>query len=129
MSGLRPWLLLLAGTCFLTGVAAGVLVARRLAPPPPEEGAFADYRAMLVQRFELSEDRALGLRLILDRYHQEIEDLKTRQLEAADEELVRIGRRYEDWIRERVLPPEQRAEYDRLAVGFAAAGTTHAPER
>jgi len=114
---LRAWILGLAGTSFLAGVAAGLLLGANLQPPPAERGAYSDYEALLVRDFELSPLRHRALRGILDRYHREVENVKSRNLEESEGELADLGLTYRRWIRDKVLSPDQRMEFDRLAAG------------
>lgn len=118
MSSLRGWILLLSIVSFLAGLMAGVLFARRLAPPVVDPGPFADYRARLSESFELSPTRQQALGLVLDLYHRDLEAVKSKYLPEMEPELVKVGLAYRDTIRDRVLPPEQRARFDELALGL-----------
>lgn len=113
---LRAWIVVLAATSFLAGTGAGVLLAASLREPVPEPGPFADYRRMLVEAFELSPEREELLDDLLWNYHRDIENLKFRQLEAAKNDLARLGLNYRRNIRDAVLPPDRREEFDRLAA-------------
>jgi len=115
---LRLWIALLAAMCVLSGFAGGLLVARRLELRPAERPVFADYEELLVRTFELEPERERALRVILERYHSELLALQARQVAELQPELARLGLNYRDWIRDRVLPPERRADFDRLAAGM-----------
>lgn len=116
MNSPRLWILILALVSGLAGFAGG----RLLAPEPPVSdgpASFGEYAARLEVAFDLAPERARNLRLLLDRYERELEDLKTRQLAELEPELVRLGDTYRDRIRDKVLPPARRAEFDRMAAG------------
>jgi hypothetical protein len=123
MTGLRGWVLLLALTSAAAGFAAGLFVHGRLSRRPVAEGPFGGYERLFVERFELSPERARLFQAVLASYNHEIEGLKDRQvadsMSAMEPELVRLGAKYRDLIRNRVLPPEKRAEFDRLVAGGA----------
>ena len=121
MSSTRLWILLLALTSFLAGSAGGLLAGMRLARPAPERGAFSDYAALLVERFDLERDRERRLKAVLELYHRDREELKSRHVAEAEPELIRLGETCRQLIRDYVLPPEHQAvfdaEADRLSRG------------
>lgn len=119
MTSLRVWIALLAFVSGLAGFAAGRLTAPLEAAPPA--GAFADYAARFGATFELSDDRMRALEVLLDRYHRDVENLKIRNLTQHQPELVRLGDTYRDWIRDKVLPPERRAEFDKMVAASPAS--------
>lgn len=122
---LRLWILALMTTCFLGGLAGGVLVSFRVRPAQTDPaGPFADYEALLVREFELdsSPTRLRGLRAVLQRYHQDVEDVRARTLAAVEPELRQLGATCNDRIRDRVLRPDQRQRFDRMTQGFADPG-------
>ncbi len=112
MSSARLWILILALTSFLAGAAGGVLGARRFAPPAPDPGPFADYWELMVETYDLPPDRARNLRAILSLYHDDLEELKSRQVESLEPELVRIGLTCRRRISDRVLTEAQRDQFD-----------------
>lgn len=112
MSSTRLWILLLALTSFLAGSAGGLLAGTRLAPPAPERGPFSDYAALLVARFDLEPDRERRLRAVLELYHRDLEELKSRHVAEAEPELIRLGEACRQRIRDYVLPSEQQAAFD-----------------
>jgi hypothetical protein len=122
----RPWIGLLSFTCAAAGVGVGVLVARWTAPPPPVEaaGAFPDYERLLAERFELSPARREVLRVVLESYDADVDRIKDRHMadymNSIEPELRERGRYYRDLIRDRVLPQEARATFDRLSLGIPA---------
>ena len=123
MSQLRLWILLLAAVSFLAGGASGLVLAAELRPPERDRGAFADYRELLVARFDLSPERERGLRVILDRYQKDIEAVKSRQIDLIEDDLARLGLTCRQRIRDYVLPADRREEFSRLADGLATART------
>ena len=121
MTRLKAWIALLALTSFLGGLAGGVLLGLRLAPRPEGRRAFADYEELLAQEFELPPDRRHALRIILDYYERELDALGARhQTPGMQAELDALGARCSDWIRNKVLPEERRAQFDQLALGLEA---------
>lgn len=118
MSGpVRLWIAVLVATSFLAGLAAGLLGGLRLAPAPPDRGPFADYETLLVEQFDLSPERQRGLRYLMDEYHRRLERLKTRNIDVLEPELVRLGLTFRGRVRDTVLPPSRRTEFDLLAEG------------
>jgi hypothetical protein len=119
MSGsLRLWLVLLVSTTFLAGLAGGVLVGLRVRVEPAKRGPFADYETLLVQEFDLSSERARGLRGVLDQYQRQIESLKNRNAASLEPELARLGLTFRSVVRDTVLPADRRDDFDRLSAGF-----------
>jgi hypothetical protein len=122
VNSLRLWILILGITCFALGTAAGMLAAPWLAPVAAgarEAQPFADYERLLVERFDLSKERATGLRDLLAHYHADIERIKDAHMadymSAMEPELRERGDLYRERIRDKVLPETARAEFDRLA--------------
>ena len=114
MNSVRLWILLLALTSFLAGSAGGLLAGSRLASPIPDRGAFADYSALLVESYDLPPDRARRLRAVLDLYHNDLEELKSRHIGEAEPELIRLGETCRQRIRDYVLTNDaHRAAFDR----------------
>ena len=118
---LRLWILGLSITAFLAGLAAGMLFGLQVPRPGQERRAFADYETLLVRDFELDGLRRQALRGVLDRYERDVEDVKSRFLEQSEHELADLGLTYRRWIRDRVLFPHQRDDFDRLVAGLPAA--------
>lgn len=117
----RPWIALLAVVCFLAGMAAGVLATRR--PAVSDDGSpFGDYAARLVEEFDLSGERAAHLRVILREYAAEIERIERAQqaqyYAALEPELRPKGIEFNSYVREKVIPRQQRARFDALAAGL-----------
>lgn len=120
---LRLWILLLVVTSFLAGGAGGVLLGLSMRPPAETPGAFADYEALLVERFDLSEERARGLRVVLDQYQRRVERLKARNDAELEPELAKLGLTFRSVVRDTVLPPDRREEFSRLSEGLLATAT------
>jgi len=116
----RLWILLLVATSFLAGGAGGVLVGLEIRPPAPAPGAFADYERLMVERFDLSEQRARGLRAVLDQYQRQIDRLKARNAAALEPELSKLGLTFRTVVRDTVLPADRREEFSRMADGELA---------
>ena len=57
MRRLHLWIGVLALTCSALGLAAGLVIERRLAPPPTPPGPFEDYERLVAQTFDLSGER------------------------------------------------------------------------
>ena len=130
MKGMRLWILLLAAVSFLCGLAAGRLDVMR--GVEADRGPFADYRLGLEQEFDLNAQpvRAQALRLLLDEYDRKRTDVKERHLQgywsSIEPELTALGATYGDKIRELVIPPSRRAEFDRLSQAIPVT-TNQAP--
>lgn len=113
----RWWVLCAAGLFFLCGGSLGLLVGLRLNPPPREPRPFADYETLLTREFELDGLRVEGLHAVLDRYHRDVEDAKSRHMAELRDEIAELGRTATRRIRDKVLPPERQADFDRLVAG------------
>ena len=116
MIGLRGWVLVLAGTSFAVGIAGGVWLSALFFRPAPERGPFADYRDLLVERFDLSSARTEALEVVLASYAKDLEEIKDRHMadymSAMEPELAERGRYYRDLIRNEVLPENQRSRFE-----------------
>jgi hypothetical protein len=126
MIGLRGSIVILAISCLAAGAGAGVLAARSLTPRevPPREGTFAEYEALLNETFELSRDRREVLHAVLANYDADLAGIKDRHMahymSSIETELRERGRYYRGLVRDRVLPEDQRAKFDRLSFGPSA---------
>lgn len=120
MGGLRWWLLTLTVICFACGAAAGRLWTLKTDRRAELGGAFPDFAEHLAQRFELSLDRRKYLRVILEEFEHEERRLEERHLQefrhAIEPELRELSIEFDSYIRDRVIPPARRAEYDRVAM-------------
>lgn len=121
MNSLRLWIGLLALVAGLCGFAAGRLTAP--AQPAQSTGSFAGYSERMQATFDLSPERVRNLRLLLERYERDLEDLKIRNLDDLRPELVLLGDTYRDWIRDKVLPANRRMDFDRLVADGTASLT------
>jgi len=123
VNGLRAWIVLLALTAFGAGTGAGVLLSMRLHPRQVESGPFEDYQRRFTDQFDLSAERSRLLGEVLTAYAAAIEDLEQRQLARGmsdlEDEIEALGREYHTLIRDHVLPPDRRPEFDRLAAFHA----------
>jgi hypothetical protein len=115
MSGPRFWILLTAIASFLAGMAGGMLVARS-AEVEPTSG-WAAYAERLADDYELAPERQSSLRILLEEYATEVANKRrayeARILNQIEPDLRELAARYDVYIRDFVLPPGQRAEYDR----------------
>lgn len=119
--GLKIWILVLVLTTFLAGLAGGVLLGFKIGPESVERGPFADYEEHLRRRFDLSPERMRGLHAVLDQYQRQIENLKNRNAAVLEPELARLGLTYRTLVRDTVLPPSRRAEFEALSAGSFVA--------
>jgi hypothetical protein len=119
----RFWIVLLALVSFGAGGAAGVWATAARFHPPAKVGPFEDYRRLLLETFPLSAERARHLETVLAAYAKDIEAIQARRM--ADTmtlygpELEERGRYYRSLIKDRVLPEDQRARFEQLALGLA----------
>ncbi len=86
MNSLRAWIVLLALVSGLAGFAAGRLAAPEVQISPA--GPFPGYAERMQEAFDLSPGRVRALRLLLERYDRDLEDLKIRHLGELRPELV-----------------------------------------
>ena len=119
MNSPRLWVAILALVCFLAGSASGLLYASATRQPPPSGGPFDEYKRAFCAEFKLDTARSKLFDELLANYHKEIEDVRQRALANSlaemEPQLVKLGDRYRDVIRDHVLPENQRAEFDALA--------------
>lgn len=119
MRDVRGWILVLVLISFVAGAAAGRIVTDRAHGWQHDEGRLADYERALVTRFELSPERALALRGILQHYELRVERIKDEHLSAyrsaIEPELRELSLEYNGLIRDKVLPPSQRQRFDEYA--------------
>lgn len=123
MSSERLWVMVLALTLLGAGFAGGVLFTLRRTP---EMRPFAAYEEQMTAAFGLDEERVRNLRYILQRYQEEIEALKERNLAALDPELVKIGLEHRALVREKVVPADSLQQFDLWASGLPAVPPTPA---
>lgn len=125
MTNLRLWIVLLAASAFGAGLGVGWFASSQAqvqAERARASGPFEGFRREFVAVFGLSPERERLLRELLSHYEREIDDLERAQLESSRGELTgkleNLAVTYGGRIRNSVLPPDQRAEYDRLAAGM-----------
>lgn len=123
MRDARAWIALLAVVSFLAGAAAGILLDPLRHATRPERGPFGDYYEALVRHFELDPARTQALRVLLHHYEADVQRIRDRHsaelLAAMEPELRETGREYTERLRNQLLPPADRAEFDRLAAECA----------
>ena len=118
----RFWVVLLAALSFLAGLTGGRWMAQSHATSLHRDrsgGELAGYETLLVQQFELSGERARCLRVLLQDYETRVARVQERHLaqtiSAFEPELAQLSEDTEKIIRDQVLPPAQRAAFDRLS--------------
>jgi len=116
VKSLRFWIVLLALLSFAAGGAAGTLAAASYFRPAPEPGPFTQYERDLTTTFGLSPERTALLHVLMEDYRRQIERIQSRHvaesLSAMEPELARIGLSYREQIRNNVVPPGKRAQFD-----------------
>ena len=123
MNSLRLWIGVLAGTAFCAGLVAGIFLGERRAEARPDRFRAPSHSQVYGQLFEetfaLSAERARLFHQLLERYDEEVEEVRQRALAASisevQDELAALGVRYRDAIRNHVLPRDQQARFDQLA--------------
>jgi hypothetical protein len=125
VDNLRLWIVLLALSAFGAGIGVGWFGSSRNQAELEHNrssGPFEAYRREFVATFKPSPERARLLGELLAHYQREIEVQEQVQLDRGREELERelgkLALTYRERIRNSVLPPDQRGEYDRLAAGM-----------
>ncbi|MAF64952.1 MAG: hypothetical protein CMJ84_04740 [Planctomycetes bacterium] len=127
MNSVRLWVLLLAGTSFLGGLAAGTLMAERARVQQHVTEAFPDYRGLLVRHFDLAPERERELRNILTLYQDSLTEISDRHMaelmSGMEPELSQKGRHFRGLIRNHLLEEEDRPTFDRLCASSATFPT------
>ncbi|MBK8180233.1 MAG: hypothetical protein IPK67_15360 [Planctomycetes bacterium] len=124
MSSLRLWILMLAVTAFGAGIGVGWLAGSRVeqrAGRARAAGPFTGFQHEFERTFQVSPERAKLLAELLECYQREIAEQEQAQLDRSradlEGQLAKTALTYRRLIRDSVLSPEQRPEYDRLAAG------------
>ena len=108
-----------------------LLEHQRAASGRPPEGPFEHYERLFLARFDLSPERERLFAQVLRHYQRELEGIRLGAIEDSmdtlEPELVHLGLRYRDLIRNHVLPESERGEFDLLAKAapWSAANPTH----
>jgi len=123
MNNLRLWIVLLACSAFGAGLGIGWFASSKIqARDQRESGPFENFQRRFGRTFKLTAERERLLGELLANYQRDIEGLEKAQLDSGradlEKQLVKLGLTYQDLIRNSVLPPDQRSEYDRLAFGL-----------
>ena len=122
MTNPRLWILILAGLMFMGGLAVGDLNARRRQAEAQRQWAMSDFETLFGDRFDLSPERQDLFRSMLRNYQADIDRIKITHMAAhhasLEPELLKLGQRYNTLVRDHVLPPAQRPEFDRLCVAI-----------
>ena len=125
MENLRLWIAVLACAAFGAGMGVGWYGSTRVQAEQERGRAFGPFDAFRQQfeaTFKPSAERQRLLKELLAHYQKEIDALEQEQLDRGRPELERklekLALTYQERIRNSVLPPDQRAEYDRLAAAM-----------
>ncbi len=122
MISTRAWIIILALVCFGAGLASGLTGAELSRKPMPAPSAFGDFERAFVAEFDLDHEHQLLLVGLLDHYNREIEEIENRYTaeirREMEPELKRSGLLYRRLLRDRLLPPAQRAEFDRRMADY-----------
>ena len=119
MKDVRLWIVVLSGAWFLAGLSAGLFVsgAERSASP------LAGYADAFAEEFQLDEKHRRVLVQVLDSYATERQSIRARHeadtRDAMEPDLRVLDERVQRILREQILPPDQRARFDQLAVPLA----------
>ncbi len=118
MNSFRFWIIVASLTWFAAGLAVGLLASGAWKNPAPEANPVGHYTNRMIAEFDMKPERARLLRQLMNQYQEEIERVKEQhmaeQSAEMEPELRRLGERYDDLIRDRVLSQAQRVEFDRL---------------
>jgi hypothetical protein len=116
VNDLRLWIALLGLVCFGAGTAAGAMVTAANLRTPAASGPFTAYERDLARTFDLSPERVASLHALLAGYERDMDriqaDRMAETLSAIEPELAARGRWYHEQIRDKVLPPGRREEFD-----------------
>lgn len=125
MTNLRLWIFLLACSAFGAGLGVGWYTSNRVQARLEQNrnaGPFEGFQREFVRTFKVSVERERLLGELLANYQCEIDGLEQAQLERGRADLEKnlegLALNYRERIRNSVLPPDQRPEYDRLAAGL-----------
>ncbi|MCB9914185.1 MAG: hypothetical protein H6828_03420 [Planctomycetes bacterium] len=112
---------MLALVAFLAGLAAGLTGAELSRSHEAPTGASADLQRY-AEAFDLDAERQRLLAGLLDHYNRDLEEIQNRYTaeirREMEPELRRKGLEYRSLLRDRLLPPEQRARFDSLSADF-----------
>ncbi len=119
LNSVRLWVVLLAATSFLAGLSAGMALSRPVPAAERSDEPFRDYRIAFTREFGLDAERARLFGELLRNYQRDLDALRDRVLATSrnplEPELAELGLRYRQLIRDHVLPPARRGEFDALA--------------
>ena len=132
MNSVRVWIVVLMLVSFLAGTAAGKILTDRERAGEAERGALSDYESLFASEFELSDERKRLLRVLLQHYDQELLRVRNEHLavyrSAIEPDLRRLGLEYNQYIRDKVLPPRERQRFAELAA-MPVSSSASAPTR
>ena len=114
MKDLRFWSVVLAGAWFLVGLGVGVAVSK----PEPNPSPLASYADEFSEQFQLSKHRRRVLLQLLDDYETKRDEINQRHAAATrharEPDYSALDARYQDTIRNTILPLNQREHFDEL---------------
>ena len=119
MNSYRFWILIASVIWFVSGVVVGLTAAGVWKQDLPEPSPVEHYTARMISEFGMKPERAQLFRELMAEYQEEIEDVReqhmAQQASSMEPEMARLGSRYTELIRDRVLTQVQREQFDRLA--------------
>ena len=115
MKLIRVWIVLFALVSFVAGTATGHIITER-SHQEISERQLSDYEQHFAETFQLAPVRVEHLRTVLVQYEREVERIKDEHLllyrSNMDGQLRALSEEYNRYLRDKVLPPQQRAEFD-----------------
>ena len=115
MKLIRVWIVLFGVVSFVAGTATGHIISER-SHQKLSDRKLVDFERHFIDTFELSNTRAKHLRTILADYEREVERVEDEHLlryrSNMDVPLRRLNAEYNGYLRDKVLPPRKRAEFD-----------------
>ena len=121
MNSARLWIVAASLVWFVAGGVASLLATGYWQPEQPEPSPMEHYTNRMITEFELDGDRARYFRVLMEKYQEEIDQVKAdhiaAQAAAIEPRLRELGLRYRSHIKNYVLPEERRAEFEVLSSG------------
>ncbi len=116
---LRVWICLCALCAFGAGLGIGWWTRGQKDRTQVEQSAFHAFEQRFCAEFDLEPARARAFHALLQNYEKDLERAREQALSdgmaSQGPGLAQLGRRYRDWIRNFVLPPQSREQFDRLS--------------
>lgn len=109
------WGLALAAIMFLAGMATQHLI---WGPGPVQAAPYEPLVQRYTEEFQLEPARTRALRKLLSYYYEEEQAARDHYVSALNtrlgQELDAVAAKYRAFIRDKVLPPDQRERFDRM---------------